>query len=92
MYMQHISAGKNARDAGFHAFIDIRPACNRIDFHARGSRQLVLRNQSDRQKQGIAGIALLGPRNRFPVRSDLRDGNRRDVLFSLNVYNGMGEL
>ncbi len=92
MYVQNVSAGKNTGDAGLHALVDNGAVRNRVDFHPGGAGKLILRNQSNGEKKRITGIALLRSRNRLPVRTNLRDGDRRNMLLSLYVHHGMGKL
>jgi hypothetical protein len=61
--MQHVAAREDARHAGLEAFVDngaVRHAGERC---ARAEGEFVFRDQTDGQKQRIAGIILFRARD-----------------------------
>ena len=92
MYVQHIAAGKHARQGGLHVFKDDRAVGARIHLDVCAARQLVFRNQADRQQHGIAVEGHFGARNRAAVGADLGDDDALDTVAALNVGNRMGQI
>ena len=91
VHMQHVAAREDARHAGLEAFVDngaVRHAGERC---ARAEGELVFRDQTDGQKQRIAGIVLLSAGHRLAV---LHAGQRDalDPLLTLDVHDGVAQL
>ena len=91
VHMEHVAAGEHAGDIGLQAFIDDGAARHGAELYARGGAQLVLRDQTAGEQEGVAGVALLGALDGSPVSADLGDRDRRDVLLALDVHDRVAE-
>ena len=89
MYMEHISAGENTFDVRLQALVDLRTGCHRVHVHAHSPGYLILRDQSDGEKQRITAVFLLRSRDRLSFSVYLRQRNSFQPFFSSDVYNRM---
>ena len=90
--MKDVAAGKDSLCLCLKMIIDIRARCDPVHRYADPFRQLILRNQSDRQKKCVAGIILFGSGDRLSVPVNLGNGNACNPLFSVNFRHGMAQL
>ena len=90
--MQHVAASEDARHAGLEAFVDNRAVRHAGERSARAEGELIFRNQTDGQKQRIAGIILFRARNGLQFVIHGADGNACHAVFAVNLRYGMAEL
>ena len=92
MYMEHISAGENTFDVRLQALVDLRTGCHRVHVHAHSPGYLILRDQSDGEKQRITAVFLFCSGNRLSFSVYLGQCNSFQPLFSLDVHHRMAQL
>ena len=92
MNVQYISAGEDAGHSCLKAIVHNWATCHWVDGHPGALAQFIFGDQSAREEQRVAGVALLGARDRFAVHTDCGDRNRRNTLLSLDVDDGVIKL
>ena len=72
--------------------LTIGPEVTGLMANACAAAQFVLRDQSAGEKQGVAGVALLGSRNRFAVRTDFCNRDSLDTVLPSMSMTVVAEL
>ena len=90
--MHHVAGGEHTGDIGGESVIHERPVGDRIQRHTGLLREFVLRNQSHRKKQCIAGDDLLSAANRLPPLVNLHRLNRLDTVVTDDALDGVPQL
>ena len=91
VHMQDVSARKDAGNAGLEALVDHRSAGDARKFDAGGTGEFVLGKEPHREKQRVAGIALLGAGDWPALLVHLGNPDRLDALLSLHARNRVRE-
>ena len=81
--MEHIAAGKDARNACLKCIIHNRSAGHGIDRRASLARKLIFGNKAAGKKEAVTLIPNLRSRNRLSLRVDLCDRNCLKPLSAL---------
>ena len=92
VHLQNVAAGENTLDPRLAGFVYQSTVRDGVDGNAGGTRQLVLRNETDGQKQRVTGNIALCLGNRTALRVYLRDGHALYALFAVNLTNGCREI
>ena len=92
MDMKYISAGENSLNIRLKTLIDLRSGCHRVHVHAHSPGYLILRDQSDGEKQRITAVFLFRSGNRLSFSVYLGQCNSFQSLFSLDVHHRMAQL
>ena len=91
MYVQYVTAGKNTFYIRLTVLVNHRTTGNAIKGHTCALGQLILRNQTNGQKQRITGNELLGTGYGLTA-FDFSNGYTFQTLFAVDLDNGMAQL
>ena len=92
MDVERVSAGEDARDRRLVVLVDLGAAGHAVELYPGGFRELVLRDQTDRQEERVAIDVFLGAGDRAAVLVDLAYRHALDALFSADLRDRVREV